>query len=92
MKGVVEDVCAREDGMVGEGCLGDGTARLLLSWIEWVEVEAWGWPDLMERIERLRGTVTEAIAGVILAPPETYTTGGGLSKSSKEAVPAWTIR
>ncbi len=41
-----------------------GLASLLLTWILWVEVEVLGFPDLVERMRRLRGAVmTAAVAG-----------------------------
>ena len=68
-------------------------AGLVLSWLEFVEREARGCPDLLEGLARLRGAVMKAAtAGDLLAPNETYNTGGGVSKSSKEAGPAWTRR
>jgi len=42
------------------GPVGRGEAELLLSWFEWVEVEAQGFPDLLEGLQRLRGTVMKA--------------------------------
>ena len=35
---------------------------MLLSWFEWVEVEARGVPRLLEGLDRLRGTVMKAAA------------------------------
>jgi len=37
-------------------------AELLLSWFEWVEVEAQGFPDLLEGLCWLRGAVMKAAA------------------------------
>ena len=37
-----------------------GLASLLLTWIEWVEVEVVGFPELLERMCRLRGAVMAA--------------------------------
>ena len=39
-------------------------ASLLLTWIEWVEVEVQGFPDLVERMYRLRGAVMSVAAAV----------------------------
>ena len=39
-----------------------GEAEVLLSWFEWVEVEARGFPDLLEGLARLRGAVMKATA------------------------------
>ncbi len=36
------------------------TAQLLLTWIEWVEAEVWGYPSLLEGLYRLRGAVMVA--------------------------------
>ena len=41
-----------------------GMVELLLTWLEWVEVEVQGFPDLVEELHRLRGTVmVAAVAG-----------------------------
>ena len=48
---------AEGDGPVS-GCV---VAELLLSWIDWVEVEAQGFPELMEELRRLRGAVMLAL-------------------------------
>ncbi len=40
--------------------LDTGTAELLLTWLEWVEVEIQGFEDLMEELHRLRGAVMAA--------------------------------
>ena len=82
-----------------------GMAELLLTWLEWVEVEIQGVDDgLVEELERLRGAVMLAgLAGggaatldhrrdVAVPPPETYMTRGGESTRRKEVDPAWTIR
>jgi hypothetical protein len=37
-------------------------AELLLSWFEWVELEARGEPRLLEGLDRLRGAVMKAAA------------------------------
>jgi len=37
-------------------------AELLMSWFEWVEVEAQGVDDLVEGLHRLRGAVMKAAA------------------------------
>ena len=67
MNGAVENVCAREDGAMGEGRPEDGMATLLLSWIDWVEVEVRGFPDQVDEMEKLRGAVMVArIAGGLL--------------------------
>ena len=39
-----------------------GEAEVLLSILEWVEVEARGFPDLLEGLCRLRGAVMKAAA------------------------------
>jgi hypothetical protein len=42
----------------------EGMAELLLTWIDWVEVEVRGFPEMVERLERLRGAVMVArVAG-----------------------------
>jgi hypothetical protein len=48
------------DGLAGRGAGVEG----LLSWLEWVEVEARGFDDLVEGLQRLRGAVMVAGAGV----------------------------
>ncbi len=42
------------------GRMDRGEAELLLSWFEWVEVEALGCPALLEGLCRLRGAVKAA--------------------------------
>ena len=67
------------DLLEATGPMDRGEAGLMLSWLEWVEVEARGCPELLEGIGRLRGAVMKAAtAGPVLAPVETYKTGGGL--------------
>ena len=44
------------------GPMDRGEAELLLSWCEWVEVEARGAPDMLEGLRRLRGAVMKAAA------------------------------
>jgi hypothetical protein len=44
------------------GMMDRGEAELMLSWFEWVEVEAQGFPDLLEGLGRLRGAVMKAAA------------------------------
>jgi hypothetical protein len=39
-----------------------GEAEVLLSILEWVEVEVRGFPDLLEGLRRLRGAVMKAAA------------------------------
>jgi hypothetical protein len=45
-----------------------GLASLLLTWIDWVEVEVLGFPELLERMRRLRGAVMTASAGPCQRP------------------------
>jgi hypothetical protein len=40
-------------------------AELLLSWIEWVEVEVRAFPEVMERLRLLRGAVMVAGSAVL---------------------------
>jgi hypothetical protein len=42
-----------------------GEMELLLTWIEWVEVEVRGFPDLMEELNRLRGAVMVAALAAV---------------------------
>jgi hypothetical protein len=42
------------------GMMDRGEAELLMSWIEWVEVEAQGVDHLVEGLHRLRGAVMKA--------------------------------
>ena len=44
------------------GSMDRGEAEVLLSILEWVEVEARGFPDLLEGLCRLRGAVMKAAA------------------------------
>ena len=44
------------------GRMDKGEAEVLLSILEWVEVEARGFPDLLEGLCRLRGAVMKAAA------------------------------
>jgi len=44
------------------GMMDRGEAELLMSWLEWVEVEAQGVDDLVEGLHRLRGAVMKAAA------------------------------
>ena len=44
------------------GMMDRGEAELMLSIFEWVEVEALGFPDLLEGLCRLRGAVMKAAA------------------------------
>ncbi len=43
----------------------EGAAGLLLTWIEWVEIEVQGFPNLVERMRRLRGAVMAAGATLV---------------------------
>ena len=64
MNEAMENVCVKNDGTQEEvhqdGVSDDGMARLLLSWIDWVEVEVQGVPDLVEELRMLRGAVMVA--------------------------------
>ena len=44
------------------GMMGREEAELLMSWFDWVEVEAQGIDDLVEGLRRLRGAVMKAAA------------------------------
>ena len=43
-----------------------GTVELLLTWLEWVEVEVQGFEDLVEELQRLRGAVMVAATVVVV--------------------------
>ena len=63
MNEAIESVCTSngrlsDDRVDGKFC--EATASLLLSWIDWVEVEVQGFPDLLEELGRLRGAVMVA--------------------------------
>lgn len=53
MKDVGDDTAATAVGV--------GTVELLLTWLEWVEVEIAGFSELMEDLQRRRGALMVAV-------------------------------
>ncbi len=44
---------------------GGGKAELLMSWLEWVEMEVQGYEDLLEWLSRLKGALMAAATAAV---------------------------